>query len=105
MSVRIRYAPEFLGWIVMRFRGSDSHGEYLTKDGWTERKPAMAMEFDDTMIWDEEDLRELVSQLAAHDIKPKEASFTEGKLQATKIHLEDMRSLVFKRKPTEEEKV
>ncbi len=47
------------------------------------------------LIWLTEDLaRQLVTQLTAKGIKPDQASYTEGKLEATQNHLEDLRTIM-----------
>lgn len=41
-------------------------------------------------------IKSFVDYASNNGIKPKEASFTEGKLEATEKHLEDMREIVKK---------
>jgi hypothetical protein len=93
--IHMQYAAEFLAYKVVRSTGNAPHAQYLTKDGWVSRKPGEQLVFDETMLWDRDDLEALVTEASQLGIRPKEASFTEGKLQATQAHLEDMRSLVF----------
>lgn len=47
---------------------------------------------------DDEQMRALLVAFETHGIKLPEASYTQGKLEATESHLEDMRKLVFKEK-------
>lgn len=96
--IKVQYKPEYLAWIVIRVRGAMPHEEYLTNEGWKIREPNTQATFDETMMWDDEDLSELVTAVTAQGIKPKEASYIEGELKATKAHLEDMRTLVLKKK-------
>lgn len=96
MGVKIQESLEYLGWRVLRFRGVGEHTQALTQKGWVDVKQGQQLEFDETMIWDREDLQELVEELHKHQIRPREASYTEGKLEATTKHLEDMRQLALK---------
>ena len=99
--VRVENSVDMMAYKVVRVRGdkrADSY-EVLTGKGWQTQKTGEQLVFDETMLWDYSDLQELVTELKKQGIKPKDASYTEGKLEATKEHLQDMRSLVFK-KPT-----
>ncbi len=44
-------------------------------------------------------LEEFADELSNMKFKPKEASYTQGKLESTEKHLEDMRNIVFKSNP------
>ena len=44
---------------------------------------------------DDDQLRALQTAITSHGVKPPEASFVQGKLEATTEHLADMRKLVF----------
>lgn len=46
-----------------------------------------------TFSFDRGVLRPLCDALLKHGVRPKEASHTEGKLEATEKHLEDMRKI------------
>lgn len=83
----------------MRARGEASgYRQILTKDGWVDVKNGESTVIDETMLWDEEELKELTTQLHNSGFKPEDASYVEGELTATKKHLEDMRTLVLKDK-------
>lgn len=43
---------------------------------------------------DREMAEDLATELSHRSVKPKDSSFTEGKLQATESHLADMRKLL-----------
>ena len=49
-----------------------------------------------TLLLPDNALQGLLNALLEKGIKPKEQSRVEGMLEATKVHLEDMRRLVFK---------
>lgn len=97
--IRIEYKPEYLAYVVIRTREGYPRGQYLTNNGWKNKEATTTIEIDETMLWEsEEELMEMATELARLGIKPKEASYIEGELKATKVHLEDMRTLVLKKK-------
>jgi hypothetical protein len=57
-----------------------------------------AYDIEPSIVLSHDQLAALSVELSAQNIKTRETSFTEGKLEATERHLEDMRSLVFKKK-------
>lgn len=91
--VHLEYAVDYLSWKLVRTRGNAPHGQVLTMKGWIDKEQNQAVKFDETMLWDTDDLEELATLLANRGIKPKDASYTEGKLKATEAHLDDMRKL------------
>lgn len=96
--IKVTYKAEYLAWLVIRYSGDYPGASYLTKDGWKTKEKDTMLSIDETMLWNDDDLQQLVSEVAKQGIKPKEASFTEGKLEATEKHLQDMRTLVLKEK-------
>jgi hypothetical protein len=61
-----------------------------------EEKTEMGIRPAPTLELPHESLQELANVLGAMGIKPQQG-FVEGKLEATEKHLEDMRTLVFKK--------
>ena len=95
----VEYRPGIMGTFLYVMRRLDTtHTQFLTKGGdeqitisesETTKKEVSFAHFQEDYVG-----RLIVEALDKHGIKAPSQSFTEGKLQATEKHLEDMRSIV-----------
>lgn len=96
-EARIIFKPGIInnGVYLSRVRERGSR-EYLLADGSTITiKEGMPLKEDPVFATlDDDQLNALQIAITAHGIKPPEASYIQGKLEATERHLEDMRSIV-----------
>lgn len=81
------------------FRYFPGGRQYLRNEGkgvvtWVDIKEGKAVERDPLLSLDSYAAEKLATALAERGIKPKQASFTEGKLEATDAHLKDLRKLL-----------
>jgi uncharacterized protein YfaT (DUF1175 family) len=96
MSVSIEYSVDRLGWTVVRTRNRQyGKMEVLTDKGWIIRDITKPFKVDPSMMWESDDLQDLVEALAKKGVKAQTSGFAEGKLAGVESHLEDMRRLVF----------
>lgn len=93
---KIVFRPDMITNAVYLVQDHGNSRAYLQPDGimvsymknsLPEKDPYFAM-------LDDDQLRALQSAISDHGVKPPEASYTQGKLEATEKHLEDMRSIV-----------
>lgn len=103
IKVQLENVPGKLGRNLFIWRRtSEGVVEYMKSDGSFSRHERKRGEYlgdiPPTMYLDHEVLQGIVDSLAKAGVKPTEASYVEGKLEATEKHLADMRSLVFEEK-------
>lgn len=96
MPVKIEYKPEYIGYVVIRYRNQGDDVHTLTKDGWQKKDKTKPLTFDEKDLWEDEDIRSFMEEATKLKIAPRVSEYKDGKLEATQAHLEDMRALVFK---------
>jgi len=66
MAVHIEDSVDLIAWKVIRTRpGLDGRTEYLTGGGWVAKDPGTQVVYDETMLWEDDDLRALADALNA----------------------------------------
>ncbi len=83
-----------LVWIFMR--KPDGSDDILQSDFKTVKNIGMGEACEPTIKIQPDMFQKLFEAMCGAGMKPPVASFNEGNLEATKKHLEDMRTLVFK---------
>lgn len=93
--IKIQYRPDMIGWAVYEYReGANGYRENRKSDGnWEVSKQGVAVE---PTFWIE-DLNERAVAIRDAGVKLPSDHKLEGVLEAQTKHLEDMRTLVFKR--------
>lgn len=96
--IKIQYEPERIGWAVYEYRaGANGYKEF--KDAKGNWKQAVVGTLVEPTLYIE-DLAEWAEAIRDAGVKLPSDHKLEGVLEAQSRHLEDMRSLVFKSKPT-----
>jgi hypothetical protein len=98
-SVRVYFDEAMRLWHMYVFRYFPGGKQLLTKDKniytWTTINEGEAVTNDYALLSiSPETARELITAFTERGIKPKQASYTEGKFEATESHLHDLRYLL-----------
>jgi len=92
--VKVKDAAPLSGhrlWIFQKtFKGTATYNGQIT----TEHAHGEAVDEKESIFLSDDMLKALIDAIHKN-FKPSEGKFTEGKLEATEKHLEDMRKLVF----------
>ena len=93
--IKIEYRPDMMGYFIYEFRGgANNYREYKNREGnWVQVKEGESVE----PTYYIEDLVELATAIRDAGVKLPSDHKLEGVLEAQTKHLEDMRTLVFKR--------
>lgn len=93
--IKIQYRPESLGYAVYEYRGNRAFKEFKQADGnWVQVKEGYSAPEPTLII---ENLEEWAEAIRDAGVKLPSDHKLEGILEAQKAHLEDMRTLVFRR--------
>lgn len=100
-QIKIQWDINILGYALYFYRQSEyGKREFICQDGTTKvvkngemlTEPLWALRLEST-----EQLRQLIEEAERQGVKAPTTERITGELEATKVHLEDMRNLVFKR--------
>lgn len=101
-EARIIFSPGRVAnnvYLSRRRRGTGGVREFLTPGDIVKTVTPDKQYKDEELIFatlDDDQLNALQTAITTHGIKPPEASYNQGKLEAVTDHLSDMRALVFK---------
>lgn len=62
-TVKLEYSVEYLAYKVIRINYQKDKTSYFTSTGWKDKKAGEPVTFDETMLWQPDELRQLVNQL------------------------------------------
>lgn len=96
----IEYSPSVLGYLLYLYQDRADGRHFLTENGKTiVVKPTDDPVFKQDVYFarlQKEQLRAIATTASRQGIISKDDSYLKGQLEATKCHLNDMRSIVFK---------